>query len=103
MKIEIERCKDAIDAPLSLDEFAERYGLVMRVHEREHVPPGTGNRFYASFVRVEVKNGAMLRGEYGDGSTPETAIQNYSDLIRGKLLVYSAYGSDRREFYAHIS
>lgn len=103
MKIEIERCNDAIDVPLSITAFADRYGLVMRVRERERERPGTATRFYASFISVEVKDGPILRGEYGNGATPEEAIQNYADAIRGKLLVQNAYGEGRREFYAHIS
>lgn len=56
------------------------------------------NRWSASLEGCEVKDGAFLRGDYGDGKTPGEAIQHYIDIISGKTLVLNAYKDNRQEF-----
>lgn len=58
-----------------------------------------GKRHSASFERVETKRNesdSILRSEYGDGETPEEAIQDYVKKIKGKLLVVNASGENTR-------
>ncbi len=55
-------------------------------------------RFSAQFHNCEVKEGAILGGVYGNGKTPIEAIKDYFGLIKGKRIVFSAYGKDRQEF-----
>ena len=50
---------------------------------------------------VEVKNGGMLEGRYGNGETPELAIHNHwselTELLKaGEYLVIKAYGDNRK-------
>ena len=54
-------------------------------------------RFYASFEDVEVKGRGVLIGAFGDGSTPEEAMEDYLKKIMGKVLVYRAMSEYRKE------
>lgn len=58
------------------------------------------NDWYVS-QSVEVKNGNILEGEYGNGTTPDEAIENHwlklvDDLPANKYLVLGAYGENRK-------
>lgn len=55
-------------------------------------------RFTASLKYSETKRGGMLVGSYGNGKTPNEAINNYVDDIKGKVLVFDAMSDKRREF-----
>lgn len=79
----------------TIEAFADKHGLVMEIHERS--PVDSQNRFYAHFKRVEVSDGSVLIGTYGNGATPEDAIAAYGEKIAGKLIVVDAFGSERRE------
>lgn len=81
---------------MSLEEFADKHGLVMEVHEREK-PVNEGKRFYAHFRGVEVLKDSVLVSEYGDGSDPVIAVAKYAKMISGKVLVLDAYKPTRRE------
>jgi len=84
--------------PVSLQKFADLNDFTMEVHERGK---GCGSkRFYAHFSRVEVSDGMMLVGTYGDGADEEEAIKNYAAEIEGKMLVYSAGTRDRKQIQA---
>lgn len=91
MKTEVFYIKE-----MSLEEFADKHGLVMEVHEREK-PATEGMRFYAHFRDVEVLNGRCLVSEYGDGSDPVIAVARYAKMISGKVIVLNAYRFSRRE------
>lgn len=96
MEIEIHRydCQ-------KVEEFADAHGLKMVVRERgaNHHPNA---RFYASFEGIEVKDGCILSGPFGNGATPEEAIKNYLPEISKRVLVHNAYRDDRRVFTAPI-
>lgn len=84
----------------TLAEFANEYGLTLRVYER---PPGTSlPRFYASFPNVERKDNSILRSEFGDGTTEEEAIAAYATRLSGQLLVIDAYRPSRKDIVAPI-
>jgi hypothetical protein len=57
-------------------------------------------RWSAHFERCEVAEGSCLVSAYGDGKTPEEAIQNYCQKIAGQRLVFNAMNKYRREFVA---
>lgn len=84
----------------TLDEFAQKHGLVIVVTERrmdrwqrEH---GLC-RYVAMFQGAEVASGGLLRGEYGEGNTEEEAIRNYAEVISHERLIVGAFTDARRE------
>lgn len=58
--------------------------------------------FYASLTNVEVKDGCILEGTYGNGATPEEAIRDYYKQIVGKNLVYRAMNKEYRREYVVV-
>lgn len=64
--------------------------------------PNQNNRWSANFVGAEAKEHKLsvgLLSEYGSGNSPEEAVEDYVEKIRGKVLVFSAYNKiKRREF-----
>lgn len=91
MKTEIKRVEES-----TLEAFADKHGLVMMVREREK-KIGDQFRYYASFKHSEVREGALLCGLTGNGSTPEDAIKDYANLIQMRMLVVNAMDTSRRE------
>lgn len=85
---------------VSLSEFADQHGLVMRVTERPPENAAPSARWYARFDGVEVKEGRVLVGTFGNGYDPESAIADYAGNIAGELLVTDPNGSRRREIRA---
>jgi len=80
----------------SIDDFTEQHSLTMEIIERE-LPVGDSMRYYAKFKRCEVKIRGCLEGRFGNGSTPETAIQDYATQISTQDLVFNAYTGSRKE------
>lgn len=101
MKIKMNRLPRA-----TLEAFAEERDLTMVIEER--VPDDMGarwsedSRYYAQFEDCEIKDGRILRSEYGNGRTPWEAMANYAQEISGALLVLNAFGPNRREIQAPI-
>ena len=62
--------------------------------------PNQAGRFSAKFKNCETKEGCCLVGSYGNGRSATEAINNYSDEISGKTLVFDAMTDKRREFVA---
>lgn len=92
MKIKI----NAIDQ-ITIEDFADRKGFEMVVNERPK-PEGDPSRYSAHFDGVEVMDRGCLGGEYGNGATPEEAIQDYAKRISLKRIAHGAYTENRREF-----
>lgn len=71
------------ESAISINEFADKHGFVMEVHERpkEFWP---NRRFYACFPAIGIVNGFILSSAFGEGSSPEEAIQSYIERISGK-------------------
>ena len=91
MKITIEAI------PVSnIAKFAKQYGFELQVNERKRAI-GAPDRYYAYFNRAKIKNGGILSSEYGNGSTPEEAIDNYARRIEMKTLVVNAYSDTERK------
>jgi hypothetical protein len=68
---------------ITIDEFADRHGLVLEVNEREplyikmpHI--GENGRFYAYFGNIEISDGRFLTSAFGNGSTIREAIEDYA-------------------------
>ena len=57
-------------------------------------------RFMAHFESTEVRTGAAgLLGEFGGGHTPEEAMKDYIEKIKGKKIIVCAMSKElRREF-----
>lgn len=82
---------------MEFQEFADKYDLELEIRER-----GSGAKWpiYIHFKGVEVKDGSLLLGEYGNGRTLKEAVCNYAALISNKLLVKGAYTDQRKEIIA---
>jgi hypothetical protein len=94
MKVELHE-KDR----MTIEQFADKYGLVMEVHERGKVDTarlGAAARYYAHFKHADIVDGACLAGVFGDGATPKAAIQSYAHKISGQMLVIGAFSSSER-------
>jgi len=83
---------------MKITEYADALGFEIDIKYY----PNQGNRWSAQFANCETKDSkesSTICGTYGDGKTPDEAIRNYVDRIRGKYLVFHALNpSRRREF-----
>lgn len=100
MQIEIQKANR-----MKLADFADEHGLKMKVVERSRTDlhpsiPYEGNRYLAHFDDVDVKDGSILCGTFGNGATPAQAMKAYAREISGKLLVVAAGKAERREIWA---
>lgn len=84
----VERC--------TIEEFADRHGLVMEVHERNPIQFPFLPRFFAYFSHAEIAERGCLVGTFGNGQTELDAIDDYARAISGKILAIDAYSKDRR-------
>ena len=57
------------------------------------------SRFSAQFEHCDTKRGGCLCGEYGDGKTPQEAVDNYKNKIIGKTIVFNAMSDTYRREY----
>lgn len=60
--------------------------------------PNQKRRFTASFKRAEVMQKGFLAGTYGNGKTPDLAINDYVEQIKGKRIAINAMSKDRMEY-----
>jgi hypothetical protein len=60
--------------------------------------PNQCERWIAEFEHCEVIQGGCLVGLYGNGHTPEEAIQDYIRNIAGKRIAQNAMTDRRSEF-----
>ncbi len=88
------------------EEFMDEHGLDVEVHEREHCA-SKGNseaswhieRYFAvSEPSVEVKDGPILSSCFGNGETPDEAVEDLKRKMSQKLLVTNAGNFNRNEF-----
>lgn len=83
------------DPKITIREFAQKNGLEMVVTDRGE--DSCFSRYTAQFKRAEVKLDLFLTSFYGEGMTPEEAINKYASNIRGRVLVIDAYRETRRK------
>lgn len=81
---------------ISLAEFADRHDLVLTVTERSTQRIEGVERFFARFRRVDITDGAVLTGAFGNGNTEDEAIANYAARISEQRLVVDAFKEDKR-------
>lgn len=76
------------------------YADVLNVNIVTMYYPNQNTRFCAHFEYAEIRTGsAGLLSEHGNGETPQAAINDYLNKIKGKLLILNAMSKDlRREF-----
>ena len=89
MKIEITE-----HPRMTLEEFADKHGLVMQVRERSPEYAKAYARYYACFKNCNVHRGHTLHGVFGNGNTPEEAIKNYSQQISNQFLTIDGGKTD---------
>ena len=85
---------------MTLEELAKTYGFKLSVKYRGEEDPAM--RFYASFDRVDTKQGSMLVGTYGNGKTALAAIKDYATQISNVILVIDPFTSERQEIQTGI-
>jgi hypothetical protein len=81
---------------MTLEEFAEKHDLTMIVEERRE-PSDEMARYFAYFDHADIGDGCILTGAYGNGCTPESAIEQYARTIDTKHLVVNAGNKNRVE------
>lgn len=82
--------------PVKFSDFTELHGIQVRVHERPVTCGKYTKRWYAE-SSAEVKGHGVLRGNVGDGDTPEEAVEDYKAQLLGNVIVFEAYNVTRRE------
>lgn len=83
---------------MNIQEYADVLNLELGLTRY----PNQNNRWVARFESCETKDGAddcMLTSTYGNGSDPSSAIGDYVDQIKGKLLVVNASSDALRREY----
>ena len=73
--------------------------LINKQIEILHRPSETldsSSLWYAKLDDVEIKDGAILSGSFGNGRTPEEALQNYVKELKGQKIVIDAFSKDKR-------
>ncbi len=92
------------------EEFMDKHGLDVVVHERQYyTSKGNALKGYhierycaATEPRCEIKDGPILSSCFGNGETPETAVEDLKQKMSQKLLVTNAGNVDRKEFRSPI-
>jgi len=83
---------------MTINDFADTLNLRIEIHRRCNFSDKNAT-WYASFDNVEIKDGPILKGEYGNGANPTQALRDYVERIKGKLIVHHAFSKElRREF-----
>jgi hypothetical protein len=91
----------------TIEAFAEQHNLTMVVRERRKSsycagPWSEDVRYYASFRDCDIAEGGMIKGSFGNGSSPEKAIIDYANEISGALLVIDSLGKNRKDIRVPI-
>lgn len=79
----------------NIAEFADYHGLTMVINERS-VTTNDPMRFYAKFENCSLKGDGVLIGVFGNGSTPESAVDDYADKINLKTLILNGNSKDEK-------
>jgi hypothetical protein len=79
---------------VNLFTFLDILNLDLELHRHAN----EDGRWITWIKHSEIKEGGALIGTYGDGKTPEQAIEDYVQRIKGKLIVINATSDLRKEF-----
>ena len=60
--------------------------------------PNQNFRWSAKFKGGEIIQDGCLISSFGNGKTPQEAVENYAAKIRGKRICFGAFTANRREF-----
>ncbi len=87
---------------MSIEEFADSEGLVMRIVERP-IDLSYLKRFYARFKNVFEVGAIGIHSDFGDGNSEEEAIRDYASRISGKRLIINPFNQEiKREILAPV-
>jgi len=89
-----------IPEPITLKQFAEKHNLILEIHERTKDPKP--DKYYAHFENSDIKDGRVLRGVFGNGSTEAFAISDYAKEISGQILILNAWNSTKKRREIHV-
>ena len=83
---------------MKITEYADALGfeIIIRYY------PNQSNRWSAQFDNCETKDSkesCTICGTTGNGKTPDEAIRDYVESIRGKYLVFHALNLSKRREY----
>lgn len=84
---------------ITLIEFADLVdeNLVITYH------PNQGRRFSCDFDGGDIKEGIFLSSTFGNGHTPEEAMDSYAREISNKTIVFHATSDTlRREYHVPV-
>lgn len=81
-------------ARIKLADFADLHGLSLRATNYG----GSPERITCAFEDCEVKQGSMLVGTYGEGTSLKSAMADYANRISNCVLVKNAHTFERQEF-----
>jgi len=82
---------------MNIQDYADALNLEIRLTRYAN----QNNRWIAQFERCDTKDDAascVLTSNYGSGVDPHSAIGDYVDEIRGKILVHCANSPEERRF-----
>lgn len=79
---------------MTLEEFADIINVDINLTRYAN----QDNRWCASFESAEIMRGGCLLSTYGDGTTPQEAISEYTEIIAGQKIAVGAYTDNRREY-----
>lgn len=82
---------------MTIQKLSEVLGVNIKIEYMTTWLPTT-TPWYCAFNKVEVKSGNFLKGEFACGSTPQDALEKYTQSIIGKVLVIDAFSDKRSEF-----
>ena len=82
---------------MNIQEFADVVDKTLEIRRRQNW--GNPNAiWYAYFQGGEIKQGVCLTSSFGDGATPQDALNDYAAGISGKRIVFNASSPGRQEF-----
>jgi len=87
---------------MNIQEYADVLNLDLKLMRY----PNQNNRWTAKFERCETKDSeasCILSGTYGNGIDPQSAIADYVDSIRGKILVHHANMPNEQRWLVPVS
>lgn len=93
------KIKEELVQEMTIEDFADQHSLTMVIRERANRKANDPDRFYAYLEHVEIKDGCILIGTYGNGKNKKEAMEDYAKQISEKLIVVNAYGPNRKEIH----
>lgn len=80
---------------MTIHELADLFRIQLKICRRPNFTD-TKMEWYSHLENVEVKDGAILIGVFGNGATIAEAVGDYVSRLQGKTVVVNAYSDDLR-------